>query len=213
MEAPQHLHIELLSDTTFARGSGNAGIVDIEIEHDDMGVPLLHGKTLHGLLRDTWLSMSEHFPDLKDAALRIFGPAGDLHETGILHVGTATLESQALEWIRYATRRTEYPVSPDHILHAFTTIRRQTSESRETGAPEAVTLRSSRVITRGLTLISHLRWLEDPTPDDLRCLEMAALGTRHAGWARNRGRGRLQLGFDGDVEQTRNLCATQQGQS
>jgi hypothetical protein len=31
---PERLVVELLSDTTFGRGEGTAGLVDVEIEHD-----------------------------------------------------------------------------------------------------------------------------------------------------------------------------------
>src|SRR5690606_30147597 len=67
---PTRIVIELLSDTTFGRGEGTPGTVDVEIEHDTYGLPMLGGKSLRGLLRDTWLSMQEHFPDLSDAGRR-----------------------------------------------------------------------------------------------------------------------------------------------
>lgn len=64
MNFPNVLHIELLSDATFGRGEGSAGEVDTEVEHDEFGIPFIGGKTVRGLLRDTWLSMRPHFPEL-----------------------------------------------------------------------------------------------------------------------------------------------------
>ena len=46
------LKIKLLSDTTFGRGDGVAGLVDQEVEHDPYGFPYLRGRTLKGLLSE-----------------------------------------------------------------------------------------------------------------------------------------------------------------
>ena len=59
---PVLISVELLSDTTLGRGEGMAGLVDADVEHDELGLPFLGGKTLKGLLRDSWLSMSGCFP-------------------------------------------------------------------------------------------------------------------------------------------------------
>jgi len=49
-----HLKIECLSDTCFARPAPAVGVVDTDLARDALGLPLPSGKTLHGLLRDTW---------------------------------------------------------------------------------------------------------------------------------------------------------------
>lgn len=46
------IKIKLLSDTTFGRGDGVAGLVDQEVEHDQYGFPFLRGRTLKGLLSE-----------------------------------------------------------------------------------------------------------------------------------------------------------------
>src|SRR5690554_4910085 len=92
---PERIVIELLSDTTFGRGEGTPGKVDVEVEHDAYGLPMLGGKALRGLLRDSWLSMQARFPELQVAGRRVFGPHGDLEETAILRIGDATLEAPA----------------------------------------------------------------------------------------------------------------------
>ena len=47
------LQITLVSQATFGRGDGVAGLVDIEVLHDEMGLPFLHGRSLKGLLMAT----------------------------------------------------------------------------------------------------------------------------------------------------------------
>jgi hypothetical protein len=201
--SPSCIVIELLSDATFGGGRGTPGVVDVEIEHDGHGLPILGGKALRGLLRDSWLSMQDHFPDLLDAGRRVLGPHGDMDETAILRFGDATVEEPARAFFVAAVERARHPLPASAILEALTDIREQTSEERRTGAPAPTTLRSTRVALRELKLVAPLSWLAEPTPADCQCLALATLATRHAGLGRNRGRGHLRLTLDGDLEQTR----------
>lgn len=206
MARPTQISIELLSDTAFGNGETTPGEVDIEVEHDDLGLPFLGGKALHGLLRDTWLSMAHVFPDLEAAAVELLGPPADLAERSILGVGDAVLDSDTHAWVRFAVEREHSTIRPGDILHALTDVRLQTSEDRSTGGPARTTLRSSRVILRGLRLEAPLRWLAEPSQEHLRVLALAALGTRHAGLGRNRGRGHVALALNGDADRTRRVA-------
>ena len=212
MNSPRKLHIELLSDATFGRGEGTAGVVDTEVEHDEFGIPFVGGKAVRGLLRDTWLSMRPHFPELRKAGDRVFGPTKRFldDDVGVLRVGDALLQREARDWlIAAATRADERDcVSPAMILAACTDIRYQTAEDRLTGAPAPVTLHSSRVVLRTSAFEAPLTWRtgDGPEEDDLRVLAMAALATRHGGLMRNRGRGQLRISLDGDLEWTRRLA-------
>jgi len=42
------LELELLSDTTPGRGEGVAGLVDAEVQHDELGLPVISGRALKG---------------------------------------------------------------------------------------------------------------------------------------------------------------------
>lgn len=206
MNLPSFLAVELLSDTTFGRGQGTAGEVDVEVEHDGDGLPLVRGKTLHGLLRDAWLSMAVHFSDLADAAARILGIEADLADAAVLRVGDGLLPAEVRAWVQHAVHRSGQPLRPDQVLRSLSDIRRQTARSRLTGAPEETTLRSSRVVLRGLTFHAPLAWLEPPTVEQVRLLAVCTLAVRHGGLGRNRGRGLLRLMIDGNLELTRNLA-------
>jgi hypothetical protein len=205
MNAPQRLTIDLLSETTFGGGGITPGEVEIEIDHDDLGLPRLSAKTIHGLFRDTWLSMQEVFrtDEYKESAARLFGLVADFGEETILRIGDAEVDDATRSVVRRAVTREDAPLSPRDILHALTNVRTQTSESRESGAPEEGTLRSSRVLIRGLRLFCRLEWLAAPVERDLEVLALTVLTTRHAGMARNRGRGHVRILFDGDVQATR----------
>ena len=200
---PERLTVELLSDTTFGRGEGTAGAVDVEVDHDACGLPFVHGKVLHGLLRDAWLSMRRHFPELADSARGLLGTEGDLAESAVLRLGAGLLPEDVRLWVRYAVGRAEEPLRPEQILHTLTAVRRQTAQSRLTGAALEPTLRCSRVVLRGLTFEAPLTWLSPPEPGHLQCLALCALAVRHAGLGRNRGRGFVRLTLDGDEAGTR----------
>ncbi|HEY2090404.1 MAG TPA: hypothetical protein VGJ81_00815 [Thermoanaerobaculia bacterium] len=185
--------IELLSDTTFSGGSSTAGEVDIEVDHDDLGLPRFGGKTIRGILRDSWLSMAEHFPDLAAAAENILGAGAAFADTVVLRIDDASVDAHVREAVRLALTRTPHPLGTDEILRSLSDIRYQTAEERATGAPARASLRASRVWLRGLVLFSNLRWLRPPTDAELRCLALVLLGSRHAGLSRNRGRGFLRM--------------------
>jgi len=206
MTIPDHITIELLSDTSFSRGEGAPGSVDVEIEHDDLGLPCLNGKTLRGLIRDSWLAMASCFPGLHEAGSRVWGPIGDLDETSILRFGDAHLDAAVSDWIAWAERRAHNPLLPQAILESLTDVRSQTSEERKTGAPAETTLRSIRVALRKLRLSAPLTWIQQPREQDLQCLALSVLGTRHMGLGRNRGRGFVRLLLNGDRGLTRALA-------
>ena len=202
---PSALHIELLSDSTFSRGEGTAGVVDTEVEHDAHGLPFIGGRTIRGLLRDSWLSMCKHFPALENAAARVLGQSRSLDDSCQLRIGDAYLPDAIRKTVRAAVERTERALSRDAILAGFTNIRYQTAEDRASGAPATTTLRSSRVVLRQLTFRASLSWLDEcsPADDDLQVLALCALATRHGGSLRNRGRGHIRITLDGNPEATR----------
>lgn len=204
-QPPSFLRIELLSDSTFSRGEGTAGVVDTEVERDEYGQPFIGGKTVRGLLRDSWLSMSSHFPGFERAAERVLGRSQALDEACRLRVGDAVLPMPIQSAVRRAVERPEHPLSPRVILEGFTTIRYQTAEDRGTGAPEATTLRSSRVVLRGTVFNASLCWLDGyhPATADVQILALCALSARHGGLLRNRGRGHLCMTLDGNIDATR----------
>lgn len=208
---PYFLQIKLLSDGTFSRGEGSAGVVDTEVERDELGMPFIGGKTVRGLLRDSWLSMSQHFPGLLDAAENVLGQSQSVDESCRLRIGNAILPAAIRTAVCRATdpKVRDHPLAPGVILDGFTSIRYQTAEDRATGAPDVTTLRSSRVVLRGFVFEAGLSWLDgyQPTAADLRLLALCALATRHGGLLRNRGRGHIRMTLDGDIDLTRRHAA------
>lgn len=208
---PEFMTIRLLSDTTFAGPDNGASSPDIEIATDASGIPVCPGRTLKGLLKESWLSMQPHFPELHEASMRIFGKHAALSETSILSVLDGSLSDNLRAVVLDSLRRKDSPLQPADILESLTEIRSQTAMDRD-GTPLEGSLRQSRVLIRGLVLHARLRWACDPQEEDLRCLAMSALASRHAGLLRNRGRGHVEILLCGDRDLTLSLAVGRCGQ-
>lgn len=192
------LRLRLLSDTTFGRGDGVAGLVDAEVQHDPYGLPYLGGKTLKGLLVAscaevlTALALAQ---PAAEAAMRahaqwLFGSPGSTHgEAGHMRVGDAELPAD----LRAAIAReiATDKLKAEDVLHSLTTIRRQTAMEATTGAPRANTLRAMRVILRDMAFDARLTFDAEPGDDTQALLAACAKALRRAGSGRNRGRGRI----------------------
>jgi hypothetical protein len=197
------LKIKLLSDTSFGRGDGVAGIVDQEVEHDAYGLPYLRGRTLKGLLSeecdnliDTLVANQEYWRDL---ACELFGVSGSgLNIMAAVHIGDARLPLDLQKVVAYEIEqgkrnKNEIGLTSQQVLSALTSIRKQTAISAETGVAEAKSLRSARVVIRDLDFTSDLLFEAETVGQDmLTLLAVGTLSLRHLGSGRNRGRGHVQ---------------------
>lgn len=198
------LTFTLLSDATFGRGDGVAGLVDAEVQHDEYGLPYLGGKTLKGLLAAECAEIlyaleQSKTPDLQewqDAAQFLFGNPGSRAETaGRLIVGNAQLPDDLRDWIQAdfrSLRESEKGKKQRANLESLTALRKQTAVDAKTGASKDNTLRTMRVIVRDVVFTARLDFTE--TAPERACWLLAACvqAFHRAGTGRNRGRGRLQ---------------------
>jgi CRISPR/Cas system CSM-associated protein Csm3 (group 7 of RAMP superfamily) len=190
------LQVELLSETTFGRGEGTAGIVDTEIDHDPVtGLPFIHARTLKGLLVEACsdiLYSLEQFDKaavtaLEPEALYLFGvPGSTLGTDARLKIDHAAFSPAFVAAVAASG------ISPQQALDAWTEVRTQTA-ANTLGVPDEGSLRSVRVLRRGTTLHAPLTF--DPAPSEraLALLDAVVRSTHRAGLSRNRGRGRVQM--------------------
>ncbi|MGH7861804.1 MAG: RAMP superfamily CRISPR-associated protein [Candidatus Dormibacteraceae bacterium] len=208
------LAITLRSDTTPGRGDGVAGLVDAEIEYDPVtGLPRLGGRTLKGLLVEECSALlfairsaspSASAP-LANAAAFLFGsPGSGMIEGAALHVGTALLPDDLRAAVLAEIR--DGRLTPAQVLESLASIRRQTAVDPRSGAPATGSLRSSRVLVRGLVLFARLDFLAPPDDLALALLAASCLCLRRLGMGRNRGRGRVSTRvLDDDHDRTWDL--------
>ncbi|MEM1255933.1 MAG: RAMP superfamily CRISPR-associated protein [Cyanobacteria bacterium P01_H01_bin.21] len=195
--------IELLSDTTFGRGDGVAGLVDQEVEHDRYGLPYLRGRTLKGLLSEecdnliTCLSEEAQRQYWNRVACQLFGRAGSSLDTiAKAHFGDAQLPDDLRTAVAHQVRNEQFTRA--EILESLTTIRRQTAIDPQTGVPDEGSLRSLRVALQELTFTATLLIDNDTLDSDIKMDHLLALLTvgasalRYLGNGRNRGRGHVR---------------------
>jgi hypothetical protein len=196
------LHLKLLSDATFGRGEGVAGLVDTEVEHDEYGFPLMRGRTLKGLLTEEcdnlryalsqqWPATDPRLEELGQAAASLFGePGSTANDEGGLHIGPARLAEDFRQAViaEIESKR----LTSAEVLESLTAIRRQTAID-SAGAPKKGSLRALRVVLRETEFSAELAFIGEPPGNLARGLLAASVMCLHrAGTGRNRGRGRLK---------------------
>jgi len=198
------INIELLSDTTFGRGDGVAGLIDQEVEHDSYGFPYLRGRTLKGLLSEECDNLLCLIPDPQqhwlNARNKLLGIAGSTMETqSIMHVGDACLPEDLRQEVAKQFKLEQYvgeiTLTPKDILSSLTTFRRQTAINSKEGVAKDKSLRSSRVVLRKLCFTAPITlniMPSDDSPKILALLAVSVLALRHIGSGRNRGRGHVK---------------------
>jgi CRISPR/Cas system CSM-associated protein Csm3 (group 7 of RAMP superfamily) len=204
------LRFELKSDATFGRGDGVAGVVDVEVQHDEWGCPYLGGRSLKGLLVCECAEILTALPEVirprwEKAAQRLFGnPGSTLEDSALLFIGDAQLPGDLRTAIAHDVQRGK--IRREEVLESLTALRRQTAMD-ESGVPQEHTLRTMRVILRQTLFEAELRFAEKPTEDDLALLAACVKAFRRASTGRNRGRGRLKAELlNTNHEQTTDDC-------
>lgn len=198
------LHIRLLSDTTFGRGDGVAGLVDTEVEHDRYGFPYIRGRTLKGLLAETCEDLcfalarqpsatDPYLEQLDNTKRQLFGGPGSTEEDeGSLHIGSARLSEDFRRVVIAEIERNQPRITPVEVLESLTTIRRQTAID-EYGAPKKGSLRALRVVLRETEFSAKLSFANNPPTNLARALLAVSAQCLHrGGTGRNRGRGRFK---------------------
>jgi hypothetical protein len=187
------LEIKLESDTAFGSGSGISALVNSEIQHDDKGLPTLSGRAIKGLLVNECSEILYALPSDKraaweEAALHLFGQRGEmLDDVAGVFFADATMPPDLV-----AAVHDDNTLTRQNVLDSLTAIRKQTAMN-EMGAPEDETLRTTRVLIKGLTLYAPLTFLSEPGEKEKALLAACVLSLRHAGLNRTRGKGKIQV--------------------
>lgn len=204
------IHITLISDATFGRGDGVAGLVNQEIEHDSLGLPFLRGRTLKGLLNEECanilFALSRQHKDTSGvmrqwhgSAQRLFGRSGSgVGDAAWVHYSNAQLPLPIRDAVAYGLENSDGRtpgLEADDIIQSLTAIRRQTALD-EMGVPINTTLRSMRVVLRNTPFESEVAFQHSVEQNNLIEQDLALLAAcvkawQRAGTGRNRGRGRL----------------------
>lgn len=188
--AKYRLTIELLSDLCVSDGGVYNSLIDIDCCYDTMGFPYIPAKRIKGCLRECALELNDW--GKKIDICRIFGEGGR-SEKGLsekrarLRIGNAYLQN-------YSVMRKEVEDHDGHILYhsqnilnRFTSFRTQTAISQETGVADPHSLRTMRVINKGLVFIADVNM----PADDYENVKSCCAVFNHLGISRTRGFGEI----------------------
>lgn len=223
------LQIQLLSGTTFGRGSGQVAAVDLEVQHDELGCPYWSGRAIKGVLVNECADIlgalgGVNAPDpWRRAAAALFGSPGSApDDQSSLSIGEAHLPNDLhtfLQWQldqRIAARQ-QVKASPSEkrsaaakqqvqfrkeLLNCLTTMRSQTALESD-GTAKEHSLRTQRVLLPELTFVADLTITLDLKDYEKGLLAACVMAMRASGSGRNRGKGAIQASlFAGNKDVT-----------
>jgi len=186
------LLLELLSDTCISSGESIAGIIDVEVEFDEYGIPFIPAKRIKGILReaaeDINLICDDKYSEYID---NIFGRPGECIPGNII-LENGRLEDYEVisDMIKRGQKSKEYGIlfNEEFVKDNFTYIRSQTSID-EGGAAKENSLRNIRVLKKGLKFLFDL----DIEREYIQFLSEVCKMVRHIGLNRTRGLGEVRL--------------------
>jgi len=192
--------VELLSDTLPGSGSSGGVIIDTDVASDEFGFPYIPAKRLKGLFLESACEIMEMSPDLitPEDIERIFGKTGEAESQSMI-VGDGLLKGmeKTRDWVRSVVEKNSdfnMIFHPERINETFTITRRQTKIDPETGTAEKHSLRTFRVLKRGLIFEGSVHLRDDSAAEkDISLLNLIIRNTRTMGTGRNRGYGRVKM--------------------
>ena len=140
--------IKLLSDLCTCSGETYNSMVDMDVVYDENGIPYIPAKRIKGCIREAALEMVEIGIIEKKQYERIFGKEGNSRAAFTLSNAYITGYSEAVEALQACSHREL--VSQQNVLNQYTYMRTQTSVDLETGVADENSLRTLRVVKKGL---------------------------------------------------------------
>jgi CRISPR/Cas system CSM-associated protein Csm3 (group 7 of RAMP superfamily) len=190
-----NLRLELLSDTLIGSGEGWGANINSDVVFDEFGLPLIPGRRIKGSLRESALEVIEMFEKSgmtrasRQDIDRLFGKTGK-DRPGAISFSNCYLDDYLSnrEWIKWLMKKYPKYFSKEIILHTFSLVRQQTAINAD-GTAKDNSLRSLRVLKKGLVFFGNMETSNTIEPDQLGLLSFAARNLRYLGTNRNRGFG------------------------
>lgn len=178
-----------MSDLCTYSGETYNSVIDTDVVYEKNGIPYIPGRRLKGCIREAALEMKE-LGFIEQAQYdEIFGKEGD--QNAAFSLSNAYILNYV--GVVNALKKCKYPdlKSKEKVLGQYTYVRRQTAIDMETGVAAENTLRSMRVIRRGLVFIADCNWTKKVSKPEI--LGQAISLVKHMGVARTRGLGLVDI--------------------
>ncbi len=190
------LRIELLSDLCVSDGGVYNSMLDIDICHDEYGFPYIPAKRIKGCLRECGIELADWDDDPKDMERRVnalFGSKGSLDNHARIRIGNAYPTGYDEEKRIVEDNQGNTILHPQNILNHFSYIRSQTAINYDSGVAEEDSLRTMRVVNKGLVFVSSVEIEDDVDEEDVKLLSNCCSVLRHMGISRTRGLGEVKV--------------------
>ena len=194
------IKIELLSDLCTCSGETYNSMVDMDVVYDENGSPYIPAKRLKGCVRESALEMQELGIITAEEYEKIFGREGNVRSAFSLSNAYILDFDEAVEDLRNCTYKDLS--SPQNVLNQYTYIRTQTAVNLKTGVAEDSSLRTIRVVKKGLKFEAECNWNEENQevvkhPKEIsEILKQAVSLVKHIGVSRTRGLGLVEMELD-----------------
>lgn len=193
------LIMTLLSDALPGSGEGLGGIIDVDVNYDEYGLPYIPAKRLKGILRESALDLRD-VEKLTDPQVEtLFGTRGKKHGTSFrLSDGYLPNYQQIRAFLKECAKERKDDKTYKSSFHRqavldFYTYTRAQTAIEDSGVAKEHSLRTFRVLKKDLTFAFEC---EDLSKDDLENLKLICAVTRRFGSSRTRGLGAIALRCD-----------------
>ena len=198
------LKIELLSDTIIGSGESLNVLIDTDIVLDELGIPYLPSKRLKGLLSESAEEIAEVFKVFGETKFEgfkqiIFGTPGN-DVSGILFISNLYIEDYTSNF-KYLSSLLNSPqkssiVTRSSITNYFTSLRNQTTIDEISGTAKNNSLRTSRVLNKGLVMFGEVELkVTNLNEEQIETVESflvySTANVKNMGTKRNRGFGHV----------------------
>jgi len=194
------IKINLLTDAVFGSGNSVPGFVDVDILYDAYGFPYINGKTLKGKLAEmatVFVNMINSIPELKEHGEyyqrkkeTLFGVANKYYHNK-LKFSDCEISKNVREY--FIAHMESSNISPNEILEALTHMETITSIDYDKGAAKKNSLRSYRIVNRGIALYSVILSPAKLDDDEKIILSSACSLLRHIGSYETKGKGHVEV--------------------
>ena len=189
------IEVKLLTETIFGSGHSIPGSVDLEVVHDEYGLPFMKAKTFKGNFRDAMSDVvsflgNEKYEHLEE---RLLGQENDgVNSWKTLKFSDCMLNENIRNILIYGVN--EGAINPLEVKEALTKVRSFTSVEDD-GSYKEGSLRQMRVVKKGLTFYVKLYCDRGLLEDELGLLATTSKYLRHIGTMRTRGKGEVECSF------------------
>ncbi|MFX0548666.1 RAMP superfamily CRISPR-associated protein [Hathewaya histolytica] len=187
-----YIEVETLSESIFGNGQSATNIVDLDILHDDYGIPYFKGKTFKGKLREeveeiVKIIRENTKKDLSNYVDDIFGKQGEGFESLTnFKFSNCTIKEKIKNCLIYGQEKKMF--TKKDVLESLTEIRSFTSMD-EKGMAKKGGLRQVRVIKKGLKFYVDIHCIRDIESMEKYLIAAGASSLRHLGLMESRGKG------------------------